>query len=297
MTTMRHSPSTGPGSPAVWGLYEPDTGSIQYVCADPETRKAALIDVVLNFDPAHARSSTESAEAILDVVRREGLEVEWVLDTHPHADHLMASAWLKEKTGAPAAIGAKVRDIAALWREIYNTPDAFAPERDFDRLFEDGDTFRIGSLDVEIMLSPGHTLGSITYRCGDAAFVHDTLMQPDSGTARCDFPGGSSSVLYDTLTRLLSLPEETRLFVGHDYCPDGRQAEWEATVARHKAENKHLAGGVSREDFVKVRDERDATLPLPDRILAALQFNLRGGRPPEPESDGASYLKIPLNKF
>lgn len=297
MTTLRKSPSTGPGSPDVWGLYEPDTGSIQYVCADPATKKAALIDVVLNFDPAHARTSTESADAVLALVEREGLEVEWVLDTHPHADHLMASAYLKERTGAPAAIGEKVREIAELWRKIYNTPDAFDPERDFDRLFADGETFLIGTIEVGVSLSPGHTLGSITYRVGDAAFVNDTFMQPDSGTSRCDFPGGSSAVLYDTLQRLLARPDETRLFVGHDYCPEGRVPEWEATVARHKAENKHLAGGVSKEEFMRLRDERDAKLPLPERILAALQFNLRGGRPPDPESDGASYLKIPLNKF
>jgi glyoxylase-like metal-dependent hydrolase (beta-lactamase superfamily II) len=234
---------------------------------------------------------------VLDLVRREGLEVEWVLDTHPHADHLMASAYLRDKTGAPAAIGEKVREIAELWRKIYNTPDTFDPERDFDRLFKDGERFRIGELEAEVMLSPGHTLGSITYRVGDAAFVHDTFMQPESGTSRCDFPGGSSAVLYDTLQRLLALPDGTRLFVGHDYCPEGRAPEWEATVARHKAENKHLAGGVSKKEFMRVRDERDAKLALPERILAALQFNLRGGRPPEPESDGASYLKIPLDKF
>jgi glyoxylase-like metal-dependent hydrolase (beta-lactamase superfamily II) len=295
--TTRHSPSLGRNSPDVWGLYEPDTGSIQYVCACPRTRRAALIDVVLNYDPASASTSTESAEEVLDIVRREGLEVEWVLDTHPHADHMMASAWLREKTGAPSAIGAKVPEIAELWRDIYNMPDAFDVERDFDRLFAEGDAFRIGELDVQVWLSPGHTLGSITYLVGDAAFVHDTLMYPDSGSSRADFPGGSVEVLWQSLQRILSLPREKRLFVGHDYCKGGREPAWEATVAEHHARNIHLKEGTTKQAFVKTRSERDATLGLPDRMLAALQVNLRGGRLPVPESDGASYLKIPVNKF
>ncbi len=210
----------------------------------------------------------------------------------------MATSYLKEKLGAPQGIGEKVREIAELWRDYYNMPNAFDVDATFDRLFADGDTFRIGDLPVRVMFSPGHTLGSITYVVGsDAAFVHDTLMYPDSGTSRCDFPGGSSSVLYDTLQAILSLPDETRLFVGHDYCKGGREPQWEATVAEHKATNIHLKGGVSREDFMKVRDERDAGLPLPDRILYALQVNLRGGRLPEPEGDGNSYFKIPANRF
>lgn len=298
MSIIKHSASRGPGSPDVWGLYEPDTGSVQYLCADPASRQAALIDVVWNFDTRHARTSTESADEILQLAGREGLTVQWVLDTHPHADHLMASAYLKEKTGAPAAIGARVLEIAELWRDTYNMPEAFSPARDFDRLFEDGDRFEIGDLSGEIMLTPGHTLGSITYVVGDAAFVHDTLMYPDAGTARADFPGGSSATLWDSLQRILSLPEETRLFIGHDYGADGRnQPAWEASVARHKAENIHLKGGVSRDEYVRIRDERDATLALPDRMLAALQINLRGGRLPPAESDGGHYLKIPLNKF
>jgi glyoxylase-like metal-dependent hydrolase (beta-lactamase superfamily II) len=296
----RTSPSQGKSSPRVTGFYEPDSGSIQYVAVDEGTKKAALIDVVLDFDPSNARTSTKSAQAALDYVEQEGLQVEWVLDTHPHADHFMASSWLKEQTGAPNAIGAKVREIAGIWAELYNTPDAFDPDRDFDRLFEDGDRFKLGDLDVKVMLSPGHTLGSITYLVGDdAAFVHDTFMNVDVGTSRADFPGGSSSVLYDSLQAILALPEETRLFIGHDYPPVGnrKQAAWEATVAQHKADNPHVGGGTSREDFMKLRDERDATLALPDRMLHALQVNLRGGRLPEPEADGHSYFKIPANRL
>ncbi|EDM70587.1 beta-lactamase-like protein [Roseobacter sp. AzwK-3b] len=218
----RTSPGTGAQSPTVTGFHDPATGSIQYVVADDSTKKAALIDVVLDFDPAEARTRHDSAQEIVDFVRSEGLEVEWILDTHPHADHLMASAWLKEQLGAPAAIGARVRDIARLWGKIYNTPGAFDPDRDFDRLFEDGDTFKLGNLDVRVMLSPGHTLGSITYVVGDdAAFVHDTLMHVDVGTSRADFPGGSSNELYDSLQAILALPDQTRLFIGHDYPPVG----------------------------------------------------------------------------
>ncbi len=296
----RESPSRGPTSPRVVGFYEEPTGSIQYVVIDEGTKKAALIDVVLGFTPSEARTDTAAAQEILDFVKAEGLTVEWILDTHPHADHLMASAWLKEQLGAPTAIGVKVRDIAGIWGEIYNTPGAFDPDRDFDRLFADGETFMLGELPVRVMLSPGHTLGSISYVVGDdAAFVHDTLMHVDAGTTRADFPGGSASELYDSLMAILALPEETRLFVGHDYPPVGERTDpaWEATVAEHKAHNKHLGGGTPREAFVKIREERDATLSLPDRMLYALQVNLRGGRLPETESNGKSYFRIPANTF
>lgn len=295
----RTSLSTGPASPEVTGFYDPDTGSIMYVAADPATKKAALIDVVLDFDPAHGRTRTDSAQEVLDFVKAQGLSVEWVLDTHPHADHMMASAWLKEQTGAPNAIGEKTRDIAELWAEFYNLPDAFDVDRDFDRLFADGDTFKIGNLDVTVMLHPGHTLGSISYVIGDAAFVHDTFMHVDAGTSRADFPGGSSKDLWHSLQSILSLPDDTRLFVGHDYPPVGDRTDpaWEATVAEHRAANKHLGGGTTEADFRKLRDDRDATLKLPDRMLYALQVNLRGGRLAPAENDGHSYFKIPANKF
>lgn len=299
MSFVRTSPSKGPGSPAVTGFYEADTGSVQYVVADPATRKAALVDIVLNFDPAHAATGTKAAEEILRFVEKEGLEVEWILDTHPHADHFMAAAWLKDRLGAPMAIGEKVKEIAGLWEDYYNTPGAFDVDRDFDRLFADGDAFKIGELPVRVMLSPGHTLGSITYIVGDdAAMVHDTFMHVDAGTARADFPGGSARMLYHSLQALLALPDETRLFVGHDYGAEGRdEPAWEATVAEHRANNKHLGGGTDEESYVKLREERDATLNLPDRMLYALQVNLRGGRLPPAEGDGYSYFRIPANRF
>lgn len=294
---VRYSPSTGVGSPDVWGIYEADTGSIQYIVADPKTREAALVDVVQNFDPRSAKTDFSSADQVLELAKEHDLKITWVLDTHPHADHLMASHYLKEKTGAPNAIGEKVCEIAELWSDYYNLPNTFTPKEDFDYLFKEGDSFNIGELNVKVWLSPGHTLGSITYIVGDAAFVHDTFMFPDSGTSRADFPGGSSKELWDSLQRILALPEDTRLFVGHDYGKGGRDPQWEATVAQHKQANVHLAGNVSEAAYRKQRDERDATLALPDRMLHALQVNLRAGKLPEPEADGHRYFKIPANKF
>jgi glyoxylase-like metal-dependent hydrolase (beta-lactamase superfamily II) len=295
----KESPSRGEASARVVGFYEEDTGSIQYVVVDESTSKCALVDAVMGFDPASAATNTDAAEEILKFVESEGLEVEWILDTHPHADHFMASHWLKQRTGAPTAIGEKVIEVVELWREIYNLPEAFDPRRDFDRLFKDGDTFSIGNLDVRVMLCAGHTLASITYLVGaDAALVHDTFMHVDFGTARADFPGASARELYASLHKLLTLPDETRLFVGHDYGTDERdEPAWEATVAEHRANNAHVGGGVSQEEFVRLREERDAGLGLPDRMLFALQFNLRGGRLPPAEDDGRHYFRIPANRF
>ncbi len=299
MAPIRKSASRGPASAEVTGIYEPDTGSIQYIAACPHTGKCALIDVVLNFDPKSASTSTEAMDEVLSVVKERGYTVEWILDTHPHADHLMASASLKERLGAKNAIGEKVREIAELWRDYYNNCDMFHPDADFDRLFADGDSFSIGELPVRVMLSPGHTLGSISYVVGDdAAFVHDTFMQPDAGTSRADFPGGSAGQLYDSLMAILTLPDETRLFVGHDYGTNDREEPaWEASVREQRQHNIHVGGDTSREDYVARREKRDKTLSLPDRMLAALQINLRAGRLPAPEDDGHSYLKIPMNRF
>ena len=303
MTYIRESSPRGPGSAKIAGIYELDTGSVQYLASDPETRKAALIDVVLNFDPPSASTSTEALEQVLSYVASEQLEVEWILDTHPHADHVMASSELKRLLGAPNGIGARVGENAELWRGFYHIADAFDVRDDFDYLFEDGATFRIGQLPVLVMLSPGHTLGSVTYIVGrDAAFVHDTFMQPDAGTARADFPGGSAAQLYDSLQHTLDLGrefgEDMRLFVGHDYGTDARKAPaWEATVAEPRRDNVHIGGGIAKADYIFRREKRDATLALPDRMLAALQLDLRAGKAPQSEADGFSHLKIPLNRF
>lgn len=294
----RHSPSNGPHSPDVWGFYDSDSGSIQYLVADPTSRKSVLIDVVQDFDPANARTGFDSADEILRFSRDQGLEIVRVLDTHPHADHFMASAYLKDTLGVPNGIGEKVLEIAELWGDLYNLPAAFDPAHDFDHLFRDGNSFTVGDLDVKVILSPGHTLGSITYVIGDAAFVHDTLMYPDMGSSRADFPGGDAATLWNSIQTILALPLETRLFVGHDYGTDEREEIlWEATVSDHKRNNKHVRDGISKEEFVKTRTERDETLSLPDRMLHALQVNLRAGHLPPPEADGHVYMKIPVNRL
>lgn len=283
-----------PNNPAVTGFYHDESGSIAYVVADPATRHAAIIDPVLDFDEKAGRVSTTSADAILRYVQDNKLSVDWILDTHPHADHFSAAVYLKEKTGAPAAIGSHIGDVQALWKAIYNLPDFPADGSQWDRLFADGDTLSIGSLQGRAMFSPGHTLASISYIFGDAALIHDTLFQPDTGSARCDFPGGNAATHYDSISRILSLPDQTRLFVGHDYKNGGRQPRWESTVAEQKATNIHFKSKPTREAYVALREARDKTLPMPRLILSALQFNMRGGRLPEPESNGRSYLKIPV---
>jgi len=285
-------------NPIVKTFWDEPTGSWQYVFHDPETMKGAIVDPVLDYDANAGATYTKNAQAILDYVRDTGIEVEWILDTHPHADHFSAGPWLKEKLGAPTAIGEKVVGVQKLWQGIYNLPEAFPTDgSQWDRLWADGDTFKVGSIDVRVIFSPGHTLASVTYIAGDAAFVHDTLMMPDSGTSRADFPGGSSRDLYETIQKILSLPDETRVFIGHDYAPKGREAQCEATVGQHKAMNIHLRDAPSEAEYREVRDARDATLPLPKLMLAALQVNVRGGRLPEPEGNGRSYLKVPMNCF
>lgn len=284
-------------SPIVASFWDEATGSWQYVFHDPATKKGAVVDPVWNFDPRAGATTTRDAERILDYVRETGIDIVWILDTHPHADHFSAAPYLKDKLGAPTAIGAQVIEVQKLWRDIYNLPDLATDGSQWDRLFVDGETFQVGEIEVRVMFSPGHTLASVTYVAGDAAFVHDTLMVPDSGTSRADFPGGDAAELYQSIQRILALPDDTRLFVGHDYTPGGREPLCEATVAEHKRHNIHLKDDPSEADFVKVRSERDQTLPLPKLMLAALQVNIRGGRKPEPEANGRAYLKIPLDYF
>lgn len=285
-------------NPIVTSFWDKPTGSWQYVFHDPNTMKGAIVDPVLDFDPLSGATRTHNAQRILDYVQETGIEVEWVLDTHPHADHFSAAPWLAARLpGARTGIGERVVGVQKLWKGIYHLGDLPEDGSQWGRLFADGDVFMVGEVPVRVLFSPGHTLASVTYVAGDAAFVHDTLMMPDSGSSRADFPGGSSHDLYQTIQRLLSLPEETRIFVGHDYAPNGRAPLCEATVAEHRAANVHFASDPTEEAFRKVRDARDATLPLPRLMLAALQVNIRGGRVPEAEANGRSYLKIPLDQF
>jgi glyoxylase-like metal-dependent hydrolase (beta-lactamase superfamily II) len=285
--------------PEVTGFFDHKTFSVQYVVADPATRRCAIVDPVLNYDEKAGRTSTEDADRILQYVADQRLSVQWILDTHPHADHFSAASYLKAQTGAPTAIGEHVKDVQQLWKKIYNWPAETPTDgRQWDRLFADGDTFRIGELEARVMYSPGHTLASITYVIADAAFVHDTLFQPDFGTARADFPGADAHSLYTSIRRILDeLPAETRLFTGHDYMPGGREPQWESTVAEQREKNPHVRDGIDEATFVETRKKRDAELPMPALILHALQVNTNAGALPRPEDNGVSYLKIPINQL
>lgn len=284
-----------PGKPEVAGFFDPRTWSFQYVVADPRTKQCAIVDPVLDFDEKSGQTATTNADRMLDFIREKGYAVAWILDTHPHADHFSAARYLKEKTGAPTAIGERVTEVQKLWKGFYNWPDFPADGSQWDRLFADGDTFNVGNIDARVMFSPGHTLASITYVIGDAAFVHDTLFMPDSGTARADFPGGDARVLWRSIQAILALPDETRLFTGHDYQPGGREPRSESTVAQQKAANVHLTRYGTEEAFAAAREARDRTLAMPKLILHALQVNMNGGRLPAPEANGRRYLKIPLD--
>ncbi|WP_031439440.1 MBL fold metallo-hydrolase [Sphingomonas sp. FUKUSWIS1] len=281
----------------VASLHDEHTGSFQYVVIDETTKTAAIIDPVMDFDPRAGATATRNADLILDYVREKGLTVEWVLDTHPHADHFSAAPYLASKTGGKTAIGNKVVEVQKLWRDIYCLPDLAVDGTQWDRLFVDGERFGIGTLDAYVMLSPGHTLASITYVVGDAAFVHDTLMVPDSGTSRADFPGGDAHALWRSIRAILDLPPETATYVGHDYGKDGRDVLGHSTVADQRRDNIHVHDGIDEAEFVATREKRDASLPLPDLMLTALQVNIRGGRLPDADECGTAFLKVPLNRF
>jgi glyoxylase-like metal-dependent hydrolase (beta-lactamase superfamily II) len=284
-------------SPVVRAFFDRPTGSLQYVFHDPQTKRAAIVDPVWNYFPEAGAVSTDSADEILAYIAEQGLTVDWVLDTHPHADHFSAGPYLKEKLGAPHGIGEKVTGVQKLWSEMYHLPDLPIDGRQWDRLFAEGDEFMVGNIPVKVMFSPGHTLASISYVAADAAFVHDTLMMPASGTSRADFPGGSTEDLWNSIRAILDLPPETRLFIGHDYPAADAEPGFMATVAEHRESNRHVKDGIDKAEFIATREARDATLKLPARMLEALQVNIRGGRLPDPEADGRSYLKKPIGRF
>jgi len=283
-------------TPQVRGLYHEPTFTFSYVVWDPETRQAAIMDPVLDYDGAAGRTSTASAAALLAIVAHEGLELRWILDTHAHADHLSAAGYLHERTGAPVGIGIGISSVQATFSEIYNLGPNFPTDgRQFDRLLADGDRLPLGNLEIEVLATPGHTSDSVTYLIGDAAFVGDTLFSPDYGSARCDFPGGDAATLFRSVRRLYALPPETRLFLCHDYPPDGREPRCEWSVAEQRAGNIHIDARTREEDFVAMRRERDATLGMPALIIPSVQVNIRAGRLPEPEDNGTRYLRVPLD--
>ncbi|ROZ75430.1 MBL fold metallo-hydrolase [Ramlibacter sp. WS9] len=283
-------------SPRIQAFYDPATWTVSYVVSDPATRRAAVIDPVLDYEFKAGRTGTQSADRILAYLKEQSLQVEWILETHAHADHLSGARYLHRHVGGKVAIGEHIRDVQAIFKKIYNLDSSFLPDgSQFDHLLRDGETFRIGNLEAQALHVPGHTPADMAYRVGDAVFVGDTLFMPDVGTARADFPGGDAHTLYRSIRRLLDLPRETRMFVCHDYPPDERGPLWETTVVQQRERNIHVRDGISEESFVAMRRARDATLEVPTLLLPSIQVNVRGGNLPPPDENGVSYLRIPVN--
>tara|TARA_R110002072_G_scaffold38029_2_gene110371 strand:+ start:565 stop:1428 length:864 start_codon:yes stop_codon:yes gene_type:complete len=283
--------------PEIACFFDDKTNSASYVVHDPETKQAAVIDPVLDFDPVSGRTSTDSAGRIAAHVAEAGLTVAWILETHVHADHLTASVWLKQQLGGKSAIGQGITEVQKTFGALFNVTDNLPPDgSQFDETFADGATFRIGNIEVRVMATPGHTPACVTYIVGDACFVGDTMFMPDSGTARCDFPGGDAKRLFESLQKILSLPEDMRLFVCHDYGAGGtRDFAWETTVGEQRDTNIHIGGGALEHDYVQMRRDRDATLSLPRLIVPAVQVNMRAGEMPPAEANGTSYIKLPVD--
>lgn len=284
-------------TPEITAFFDEATFTVTYVVRDPNSAKCAIVDSVLDFDYASGRTDTRSADMVIDFVREKGYEVEWLLETHVHADHLSAAPYIQTALGGKIAIGENIRVVQDTFGKVFNEGTEF--QRDgsqFDALFTEGDSFHIGQMRGDVMHTPGHTPACLTYVIGDAAFVGDTLFMPDFGTARCDFPGGSAETMWDSVQKILSLPDETRIFVGHDYKAEGRDTyAWETTVGDQKRLNKHVGAGKSKEDFVAARNERDAQLGMPRLIVPSLQVNMRAGQMPKAEDNGTVYLKVPVN--
>lgn len=279
----------------ITSFFDPATFTVTHVVSDPASSRAAIIDSVLDYDPRSGRTSHASAERVIAYVRENALVVEWLLETHAHADHLSAAPYLKQALGGRIGIGAHICEVQAVFSRIFNAKDMNSYGADFDHLFEDGERFRIGQLDVEALHTPGHTPACLTYIVGEDAFVGDTLFMPDYGTARCDFPGGDPATLYRSIRKVLALPPETRLHLCHDYPPDGRAPEWVTTVAAQRAGNIHIHDGIEESDFVAMRNARDKTLAMPTLMLPAVQVNVRAGNLPPAEDNGVRYIKIPLD--
>jgi glyoxylase-like metal-dependent hydrolase (beta-lactamase superfamily II) len=279
-------------------FFDAATSSLSHLIYDPNTRAAVIVDPVLDFDPAALRIEHFGAKKILDSISANKLQLQWILETHAHADHLSAAHWIKQQTGAPIAIGEGIIEVQKNFNRLYALSDEQAAKpSDFDRLLKDGEKLSLGEHTIEVMATPGHTPSCCTYSIGDCAFVGDTLFMPDFGTARCDFPGGDARQLYRSIKRTLALPDATKLYMCHDYQPGGRDLQWRTTVGEQKIQNIHIHQGISEQDFVAMRTERDKQLAVPKLILPALQINIRAGRLPEPDKDGNQFLKLPLNKL
>jgi glyoxylase-like metal-dependent hydrolase (beta-lactamase superfamily II) len=285
-------------TPDIQDFFDDETFTVSYLVSDPGSRRAVVIDPVLDFDPKSARTSTKSADVLLAAIAAKDLTVDWLLETHAHADHLSASAYFKAKLGAKTAIGEQIRDVQKVFRSVFNADDVTGDGAPFDRLLKDGEALEVGGMEVEILYTPGHTPTCVSYKIGDNVFVGDTLFMPDYGTARCDFPGGNARMLYRSIRRILSLGDETILWMCHDYKAPGRDAyAWRTTVGQQRKSNIHIRDGVGEDEFVAMRTARDKTLHMPVLILASVQVNIRAGNMPPPENDGNVYLKLPLNRL
>lgn len=283
-------------NPDVRAFFDPATWTLTYIVKDPNSSSCAIVDSVLDYEAASGRTKTKSADQVIAIVESENLTVEWILETHVHADHLSAAPYLHNKLGGKIGIGAHITDVQNIFGNLFNAEPEFRRDgSQFDHLFTDGDTFAIGGLTATAMHTPGHTPACMTYHIGDALFVGDTMFMPDFGTARCDFPGGDARVLYQSIQRLLALPPETRMFMCHDYMPNGREMQYETTVGEQKASNLHVHDGISEDEFVAMRSAKDKTLSMPTLILPSVQVNMRAGELPPAEDNGVRYLKIPLD--
>ena len=282
-------------TPTIQSFFDPATYTVSHIISDAATSRAAVIDSVLDYDPKSGRTSYASADRLIDHLTAHGLQLEWLLETHAHADHLSASAYLKEKLGGKVAIGRSICEVQASFKKVFNVSAQDCTGADFDDLLDDGELLRIGDLEVLVMLTPGHTPACLTFVIGEEAFIGDTLFMPDYGSARCDFPGGDAATLYRSIRKILALPATTRLHLCHDYPPAGRDPAWVTTVAEQREKNIHIHDGIDESGFVSMREARDQTLAMPVLILPALQVNIRAGKLPAPEDNGVRYLKIPIN--
>jgi glyoxylase-like metal-dependent hydrolase (beta-lactamase superfamily II) len=284
--------------PKITSFFHQGSNTICHVVREPEWRRCAIIDAALDYDQAAGRTRTELADQIVAFVREHDLAVDWILETHAHADHLSAAPYLREQLGGRIGIGAHITEVQKLFKGVFNLEKTFNTDgAQFDHLFAEGERFAIGALEGHVLYTPGHTPACVTYVTGDAAFVGDTLFMPDGGTARADFPGGDAATLYHSIEKILALPPATRLFVCHDYGPGGRAIAWETTVAEERAKNLHVHDGVSEAEFVKLRTERDKSLKVPQLLIPSIQVNMRAGELPPPEDNGVSYIKVPLNRI
>ena len=283
--------------PQIKVFFDEDTYTFTYLVSDPDSKSTAIIDPVLNFTQSNGKTSTQSAQKLVEYIDQNKLNIKWILETHAHADHLSSAQWLREKYQVPVCIGKNITQVQKVFNDLFNLGENGGKVTDFNQLLADGDQLPLGNLSIEVIHTPGHTPACVCYKINNSVFIGDTMFMPDYGTARCDFPGGDANTLYDSIQKILSLPDDTKLYMCHDYMPNGRETLWQTTVAEQKANNIQIKESISRESFIQMRTTRDATLTAPKLILPSIQINIRAGKLPEKEANDIAYLKLPLNKI